>query len=175
MTSQEYFSKLLTTSTKLDKILEYLLFKRNLPNLLPEVKTALETLVRTELKVEEALCNLDLGDAVTQEDGETPLLDALGLRIGQPVARILAPPTVDCLLCHRQLTKHNTPSTVALFTMTGPLLASKYIWRYCYLQYIDHHNLHIKRCRNCPKANLLKQGQLSFKVFFFFVSFGPIL
>ena len=99
LTSQQLFSKLITTATKLDRILEFLLFKRNLPDLLPEVKIALETLVKTELKVEEALANVNLGDRVTSENGETPLLDALGLRTGQPLAHILAPPTVDCLLC----------------------------------------------------------------------------
>ena len=136
LTSQEFFSKLITTATKLDRILEFLLFKRNLPDLLPEVKRSLETLVRTELQVEEALANVNLGDGVTSENGETPLLDALGLRIGQPLAHILAPPTVDCLLCKKRLTKNNHPSTVALFALTGPLLASKYSWRYCHLQFI---------------------------------------
>ena len=136
LTSQEYFSKLLTTATTLDKILEFLLFKRNLPDLLPEVKTDLETLVRTELQVEEALAKINLGHGVTSEHGETPLLDALGLRIGQPLAHILAPPRVDCLLCEKRLTKHHHPSTVALFALTGPLLASKYSWRYCHLQFI---------------------------------------
>ena len=136
LTSHEFFAKLLTTATKLDRILEFLLFKRNLPNLLPEVQIGLETLVRTELKVEEALANVNLGDGVTSENGETPLLDALGQRIGQPLAHILAPPTVDCLLCKKRLTKHHHPSTVALFALTGPMLASKYSWRYCHLQFI---------------------------------------
>ena len=39
LTSHEFFAKLLTTATKLDRILEFLLFKRNLPNLLPETNT----------------------------------------------------------------------------------------------------------------------------------------
>ena len=129
LTSQEYFAKLLRTATNMDRILEYLLFKRNLPELLPEVKLELDLWVRRELMVEEALANFQIEDLVTKEDGPTPLLDALGIRAGQPLAQILAPPTIDCLLCSRRLTKHNHPSTVACFSMEGPSLARKYTWR----------------------------------------------
>ena len=135
LTSIEFFSKILKTATKLDRILEYLLFKQNLPDLLPDVKSGLDDLVRRELRVEEALAKAELGGLVTSGNGDTPLLDALGLKTGQPVAHILAPPTVDCLLCSKRLTKHNHPSTVALFALTGPLLASKYSWRYRHLHF----------------------------------------
>ena len=40
-TKEEYFAKVLRTSTPLDRVYEYLVFKRNLPELLPDVKLQL--------------------------------------------------------------------------------------------------------------------------------------
>ena len=131
--AQEYFSKIIESATKMDRILEYLLFKRDLPKLLPEEKIRLDLLVRKELMVDEALASVQVEDMVTSLNGPTPILDALGLKHGQPLAHILAPPTLDCLLCARRLTKNNHPSTGALFDLDGPLLASKYSWRFLYL------------------------------------------
>ena len=58
LSSQEYFSKILESATKMDRILEYLLFKRDLPKLLPEEKIRLDLLVRKELMVDEALASM---------------------------------------------------------------------------------------------------------------------
>ena len=45
-TKEEYFVKVLRTATPSDRIYEYLVFKRNLPELLPDVKLQLESRVR---------------------------------------------------------------------------------------------------------------------------------
>ena len=42
-TKEEYFAKVLRASTPLDQVYEYLVFKRNLPELLPDVMLQLET------------------------------------------------------------------------------------------------------------------------------------
>ena len=127
-TKEEYFAKVLRTSTPLDRVYEYLVFKRNLPELLPDEKLQLESRVRDELMVESAGAFFKDG-SFTNTDGDTPLLDALALKIGQPLSHVLAPPTRDCLLCHRRLTRNNLPSTVVFFKLDGPQLASKYSWR----------------------------------------------
>ena len=51
-TKEEYFVKVPRTATPSDRIYEYLVFKRNLPELLPDVRLELESRVRDELMVE---------------------------------------------------------------------------------------------------------------------------
>ena len=93
-TKEEYFVKVLRTATPSDRIYEYLVFKRNLPELLPDVRLQLESRVRDELMVEIDGAHFNDG-SLTNTDGDTPLLDALGLKIGQPLSHVLAPPTRD--------------------------------------------------------------------------------
>ena len=127
-TKEEYFVKVLRTATPSDRIYEYFVIKRNFPELLPDVRLQLESRVRDELMVEIDGAHFNDG-SLTNTDGDTPLLDALGLKIGQPLSHVLAPPTRDCLLCHRRLTRNHLPSIVVLFKLDGPQLASKYSWR----------------------------------------------
>ena len=87
-TKEEYFVKVLRTATPSDRIYEYLVFKRNLPELLPDVRLQLESRVRDELMVEIDGAHFNDG-SLTNTDGDTPLLDALGLKIGQPLSHVL--------------------------------------------------------------------------------------
>ena len=73
------------------------------------------------------------------ENEETPLLDALGAKLGMSFTYILAPPVHQCLLCSKPLKKQHDPTNVALFMLRGPVVASRHIWR----------------CRDCKCASLL--------------------
>ena len=57
-----------------------------------------------------------------------------------PFCRILAPPVTHCLLCKEELKVHNKPTQIAVFTLTGPELYSKFILR-------------CRDCRLCPKKD----------------------
>ena len=137
---EEYFTRVLKNSTNMDRVLEFLVFKREGDKLLPQLRDELVKLVHRELQVEEALKDLTLERRMTAREG-TPLLDALGAKHGKSFSHILAPPTFSCLLCSRTLKKHNEPSIVVLFTLEGPVVASKHIWR----------------CRDCKSASMLSQ------------------
>ena len=137
---EEYFARILKNSTNMDRVLEFLLFKREGDKLLPELREELVKLVHRELQVEEALKDLGLERRMTAREG-TPLLDALGAKLGKSFGHILAPPTFSCLLCSKPLKKHHEPTVVVLFTLKGPVVASKHIWR----------------CRDCKSAPMLSQ------------------
>ena len=137
---EQYLKRVLQNSSNLDRVSEYLQFKKQADRLLPSVRDELVTLVRRELDIDRAIENLKLDTKISVEDG-TPILDALGAKFCTSFANILAPPTLKCLLCYKGLThqKHNKSAVVALFTMDGPVVASKYDYR----------------CRQCTGAPLL--------------------
>ena len=56
---EEYFARILKNSTNMDRVLEFLLFKREGDKLLPELREELVKLVHRELQVE-ASCNTSL-------------------------------------------------------------------------------------------------------------------
>ena len=124
-TAAEYFDKVLGASSLQDRFFEFQKFKKNCPKLLTTVQLDLVELVKKELKVEPVGVDVEhLNPA-----GSEPLLPALGNKLGLSVDRILAPPVTSCLLCSKQLTKHNPPVQVSLLSLLGPSLASKYTWR----------------------------------------------
>ena len=135
---EEYYDRVLKNSTNMDRVLEFFMFKREADKLLPHLREELVKLLRGELDVDKALADLTLERRMTASEG-TPLLDALGAKLCKSFSHILAPPTFSCLLCARPLKKNNEPSNVVLFTLSGPVVASKHIWR----------------CRECKSAALL--------------------
>ena len=127
-TKEEYFERVLKNSTNMDRVLEFLIFKREADKLLPTLRDELVDIVRVEFRIDEALVDLKLERRMAAREG-TPLLDSFGAKMGKSFSHILAPPTDSCLLCSRLLTKNNEPTNVVLFTPTGPVVASKHIWR----------------------------------------------
>ena len=119
---EEYYDRVLKNSTNMDRVLEFLMFKREADKLLPHLRDELVKLLRGELDVDKALADLTLERRMTASEG-TPLLDALGAKLGKSFSHILAPPTFSCLLCARPLKKNNEPSNVVLFTLSGPVVA----------------------------------------------------
>ena len=68
---------------------------------------------------------------------QTPVLDAMSTMLGQGW-RIMAPPTLTCLMCKGELTRHNKPIQVKLHSR-GTLVATKYVLR----------------CKKCKEARRL--------------------
>ena len=139
-TKEEYFRRLMKRSTSLDKVLEFLKFKKQADKLLPQMQEEIVKLVRKELEIDIAVENFNLEANIELEEG-TPLLEALGAKLGTSFANIIVPPTKKCILCQSALTKHNEPSVVALFTLSGPVVAAKHTWR----------------CRQCKNSHHLQQ------------------
>ena len=124
-TPDDILCKALGSSSQQDKNFEFLKFKKNCPKLLPSVHKDLVQLVRQELLIK----NVDVDEDQFNPAGSEPLLPALGNKLGLSLERILAPPVITCLMCSKELTKHNPPAQVSLITIDGPSLASKYSWR----------------------------------------------
>ena len=143
-TKEEYFDRVLKSSSSLDRVLEFLRFRKQADELLPSVGNDLVALVRRELEIDTAISTMKLETRIASGEG-TPILDALGAKRGTSFANIVAPPTKRCLLCTKDLKKRNEPSTVALFTVNGPVVGAKYMWR----------------CRSCTGAPALWKQTLS--------------
>lgn len=116
--SEVDFSK----ETEYDRYFEYIQWRRNLPSLLGGVEEELDNEVKKRLNINE---NIN----VTKNGNSSPILDTFSCELGKSVTTVLAPPTLKCLLCEKDLTKHNEQSQVTLFNIDGPVLATKYIWR----------------------------------------------
>ena len=76
-TKEQYFDRLLKESTSLDKVLEFLKFRKQADKLLPNLREEMIKLVKKELEIDKALENLSLESNIATEEG-TPLLEALG-------------------------------------------------------------------------------------------------
>ena len=120
----EYFDRVMRSSSSLDRVLEFLRFRKQADKLLPCIGNDLVALVRRELEIDTALTNMKLETKIASGEG-TPLLDALGAKMGTSFANIVALPTKSCLLCGKDLKKHHETSTVALFTVNGPRVGAK--------------------------------------------------
>ena len=140
----EYFDRVMRSSSSLDRVLEFLRFRKQADKLLPSVGNDLVALVRRELEIDTAISTMKLETRIASGEG-TPILDALGAKRGTSFANIVAPPTKRCLLCTKDLKKRNEPSTVALFTVNGPVVGAKYMWR----------------CKGCKGAPALWKQTLS--------------
>ena len=138
-TNENSFSDLLSVSTTAEIMSEYLLFKGNLRNLLPSFGPKLIQDVRRHFKIGE-VTSISSEDGMKFSKGQFPLLDALSQDLGICLRNILTPPTTICLLCEKKLTVKNKPVNVPLFTLSGPEMATK--WMY--------------QCRNCKSASLMR-------------------
>ena len=87
-TKEEYFKRLMKRSTSLDKVLEFLKFKKQADKLLPQMQEEIVKLVRKELKIDIAVENLNLEANIASEEG-TPLLEDLGAKLGTSFANII--------------------------------------------------------------------------------------
>ena len=74
---EEYFDRVLKSSSSLDRVLEFLRFRKQADKLLPSVANDLVALVRRELEIDTALSTLKLETRIASGEG-TPILDALG-------------------------------------------------------------------------------------------------
>ena len=133
-TKEEYVTRIEQTTSKSDKVFEYLFFRRSLPSMLSEEEKKVIEEVEDELGVNLADATM-INPQTSKRGSSTPLLDAIGYKNGKNYMNILAPPVTKCVLCHRDLTKNNNASQVVRLTLEGPVVATKYIWR----------------CRNCPQ------------------------
>ena len=84
-----------TEEINADAFFEYLQWKKNLPPLLPNVDTELESQVKTKL-------NIDKSASVIKNGNLSPVLDSLSCELGKSVTTVLAPPTLNCLLCEKK-------------------------------------------------------------------------
>ena len=87
-TKEEYFKRLMKRSTSLDKVLEFLKFKKQADKLLPQMQEEIVKLVRKELEIDIAEENLNLEANIASEEG-TPLLEAFGEKLGTNFANII--------------------------------------------------------------------------------------
>ena len=87
-TKEEYFKLLVKRSTSLDKVLEFLKFKKQADKLLPQMQEEIVKLVRKELEIDIAVENLNLEANIASEEG-TPLLEDLGAKLGTSFANII--------------------------------------------------------------------------------------
>ena len=133
-TKEEYVTRIEQTTSKSDKVFEYLFFRRSLPSMISEEEKKLIEEVEDELGVNLADATM-INPQTSKRGSSTPLLDAIGYKNGKNYMNILAPPVTKCVLCHRDLTKNHNASQVVRLTLEGPVVATKYIWR----------------CRNCPQ------------------------
>ena len=83
---EEYFDRVLKSSSSLDRVLEFLRFRKQADKLLPSVANDLVALVRRELEIDTALSTLKLETRIASGEG-TPILDALGAKRGTSLRR----------------------------------------------------------------------------------------
>ena len=106
---EHYFSHELCKYSAAERYLEYLFFMRNLPDLLEPEKGDLVNLVKRELNIEEYRPSENdtpfFSRQFTFAESSTPILDALGCKIGKSLTMWLFPPTKKCLLCSKMLIK----------------------------------------------------------------------
>ena len=125
--ADEYFNNILSTSTPTDVLSEYYLFLKTIPTLLNNELSEQINEVKKSLKIEDQL-KLKTDDKINIKGDQHPILDALSFKLGYNVKNWLAPPTVECLLCGKNLLRNHKPSQVVLHTQMGPEMATKYIW-----------------------------------------------
>ena len=124
--------EILSKASPHDVWLEYMYFKRSMPKLLEWERSELLSAVKEHLKIPEVKKKMseDLDDESINLGGKGfPILEALSIKMGVSLLYILAPPCTTCLICNRTLTRYNTPCTVALHTLDGPVVATKFSYR----------------------------------------------
>ena len=149
---EKYFARILYAESKEDIYSEYQMFLKRLPPLKNSQRVQFSSKVRKELKIYDIESTLKVDtkklksvSPVPDSGRKTPIMDALSINLGTSL-NFLVPPTTRCLLCNRELTFHNECTQVPVFTLTGPIMFSKYIWK----------------CRKCQSPGNLKRGSSLF-------------
>ena len=111
-----------------EKLSEYFGFLRNLPILPENERRKIIEIVREEWAVD-ALLKLPINPEklINIRNGGN-LLERLSTKIGFSL-RILAPPVDSCLLCKEFLAVSSKPTQIAVHTLTGPKIYTKYMLR----------------------------------------------
>ena len=95
---EESFDRVKKSSSSLDRVLECFGFRKHAYKLLPPVGNDLLELVRRELEIDSALSTRKLETKIASGEG-TPILDAVGAKMGISLANIVAPPIKSCRIC----------------------------------------------------------------------------
>ena len=138
--ANDYFERIYEKETHVEIFLEWLLFMKRLPAFENMAIKEIKDEVKQNLKIDEIERNISFHEMHfnTKDTTHTPVLDALGAKLGYSL-NIISPPTKECLLCGKCLVNRHAgrPSTLtALFSLTGPKIATKLTWT----------------CRNCKNG-----------------------
>ena len=137
VSAEKHFQNVMSEASPGDILAEYLWFKRNLiPKLLDTVGSKLLMEVRKHLNIDEAkerLCDTS-AEKVKPEGTSFPILDSLSSLIGICLRNVMAPPVMRCILCGENLTLLNKPVNVPLHTLSGPQMATKYMYHRVFLK-----------------------------------------
>lgn len=117
-------------ASKEEIFIEYTNFLRNMPRLVEGEQQKVINSVKTYLKIGPILDNIhDLNfDNLLHIKEGSRILDYMSVEYGRSL-NILCPPITNCLLCGKNLQLANKATQVAVHTLTGPVLYSKYIYR----------------------------------------------
>ena len=131
-TADQLFEHVYAKATNTDIWSEYTYFLQHLPPLVDKTRAELieqveQNLRITEVKEKMAHQKMDHRKLNYEGDGY-PILEALSIKIGLNLTKILAPPTQKCFLCQKHLHLSTKPATVTLHTLEGPELAAKFTW-----------------------------------------------
>ena len=134
LSAERLFSEVWSQATPAEVMLEFLWFKKwsGVKLLLDSIQSDLVEQVRLTLKID--LQVLQLYESKSEamnicQDVNLPILDALSQMMGVCLRNIISPPTKECLLCGKALTKLNHPVNVPIHTTNGPEMATKYMWQ----------------------------------------------
>lgn len=130
-TADQIFEDVYSNATTTDILSEYTFFLQHLPTLLDNARADLIEQVEQDLRIKdlkEKMCETADHRKLNYEGDSYPILEALSLKLGLSLTRIIAPPTVMCLLCDKPLQRKHKPAMVPLHTLEGPELASKFQW-----------------------------------------------
>ena len=128
--ASELFQMTLSKATPADILSEYTYFLKNLPQLIQKTRAELIESVKTHLNIDAVKQTLAQGADMGQMNfkGGYPILDSLSMKLGLSLRTILCPPTVQCLLCDKNLHRNHKPALVPFHIDEGPKLATKYSW-----------------------------------------------
>ena len=117
-------------ASKEEILCEYAHFLRTLPPMIEKERKKLIDVVKDYLNIGNILDSLgDLNfDNLLHTGKGSSILDNLSIVHGSSF-KVLCPPVTKCLLCEKNLTLCNKPTQVAVHTLAGPELHSKYTYR----------------------------------------------
>ena len=128
--ASELFERTISKATPADILSEYTWFLKNMPQLIEAARSELIEKVKTHLKIDAVQQTLAHGGdmADMNQRGGYPILDALSVKLRLSLRTILCPPTIQCLLCDKDLQRNHKPALVPFHTEEGAMLATKFSW-----------------------------------------------